>query len=149
MKKISFNFILFIMFSCTVQAQSVDNNQTIYTLSPLLSVTPKIYLLNESVLRKYQLPQNYMIVQNPLKDIVTLWEFPNEFPASQAQQLPAATPAAQSTNTVPEKQKSLGKQNLPAELAQMTKMLESLGLESGKEFSIRDLNQPLPDLTKK
>ncbi|MCX5813664.1 MAG: hypothetical protein NT178_14130 [Proteobacteria bacterium] len=137
------------MFSHIGPAQSVDNNQTVYTLSPLLSVTPKIYVLNESDLKKYQLPQNYMIVKNPSKNIVTLWEFPNEFPTGQVQQLPATLPAGQSIKTIQEKQKSVDEQKSPPGLGQMTKLLESLGLGSGKEVSIFDLNQLLSGADKK
>jgi hypothetical protein len=150
MKKISFIFLFFIMLSCSGFAQGVDSNQTIYTLSPLLSVKPKIYIFKESDLIKHQLPQNYMIVKNPLKDTATLWEFPNEFPAGQTQQLPTVKPpAAQSASTAQEKQKSVVDLKLPAGLDQMTKLLESLSPGSGKEFSINDLKQLLPIINKK
>ena len=145
-KKIPFIFLLLIVIPCIGPAQSVDHNQTVYPLSPILSVTPKIYVLNESDLRKHQLPQNYMIVKNPLKNTITLWEFPNEFPAVQIQQSPAITSAPQSTKAVDEKQKSIGEQKSAPELAQMTKLLESLGFKSGKDFSIVDLHQLLPGM---
>jgi hypothetical protein len=143
MKKICFIFLLLTMFPCAGFAQSADNNQTVYTLSPLLSVKAKIYVLDESDLSKYQLPQNYMIVRNPSKVTVTLWEFPNQFPADQSQQLPTAVPSKESTKISQEKQKSL------AEPGQMTKMLGSLGLGAGKEISISDLNQLLTGANKK
>jgi len=149
MKNIFFIFLLFIIFLHTGFAQSVDNNQTVYTLSPLLSVTPKVHVLNESVLRKYQLPQNYMIVQNPLKSTATLWEFPNEFPSAQSQQLPAAIPTSQSTKIIQEKQKSADEQKSLPGPGQTAKLLESLGLGSGKEISIHDLNQLLQVVDKK
>lgn len=127
-------------------SQGTGKNQTIFTLSPLLSVTSKIYVLNESDLRKYQLPQNYMIVRNPAKETITLWEFPNEFPVDQAKPLPKDTPNNLSEKTIQEKPKTADEQRSLAEPGQMIKLLKSLGLGSGKEISIHDLNQLLTDV---
>jgi|GEM_PF-809409 len=149
MKNICFIVLLLTIFPHNGFAQKAGNNQTVYTLSPLLSVTPKIYVINESDLRKYQLPQNYMIVRNPSKEVVTLWEFPNEFPMDQAKQLPATIPTDRSTKIAQEKQKTTDAQKSLAEPGQMTKLLESLGLGSGKEVSISDLNQLLPGISQK
>jgi hypothetical protein len=150
MKKQCFLIILLTFFLQNGFAQNAgNNNQAVYTLSPLLSVTPKIYVLNESDLRKYQLPQNYMMVKNPSKETVTLWEFPDEFPMNKTNQLPAAIPDDRSTRTVPDKQKATHEQKPLTEPGQMTDLLKSLGLGSGKEISISDLNQLLPIANKK
>ncbi len=143
MKKLCFLIILLTIPLQNGFAQNAGSNQTIYTLSPILSVAPKIYVLNESDIRKHQLPQNYMIVKNPSKETVTLWEFPNEFPMNKANQMPATIPDDRSTKTVPEKQKTMHEQKPLVEPGQMTDLLKSLGLGSGKEVSISDLNQLL------
>jgi hypothetical protein len=145
MNKISFIFVLFSMFPYIGLAQS-PGNKTVYTLSPLLSVKPKIYVLNESDLWKHQLPKNYMIVKNPLKDILTLWEFPNEFPAEHSQQLQSDIQRTQSTNNIMEKQKLVGEQKSAPEPTQIIKLLELLGLGSDKEVSMNNLNKSLPGL---
>jgi hypothetical protein len=139
MKKICFIFFLFILFPYVGFTQNVDNNQTVYSLSPLISISPKIYILYESDLSKYQLPQNYMIVRNPSKNTVTLWEFPNEFTAGQAQQLPATTSVEQSKKTVQEKQRAVNEQKALTVSEQKAKILESFGVEPDKEASIFDL----------
>jgi hypothetical protein len=143
MKKISFISLLLIILPHTGFTQNTGNNQTVYTLSPLVSVSPKIYVFNESDLKKYQLPKNYMLVKNPSKNTVTLWEFPNEFSAGQAQNLPASLPAEQLTKNIQEKQKSADTQKMPALPEQKQSILGLLGPGAGREVPILDLRQTL------
>ncbi|MCX5805688.1 MAG: hypothetical protein NT010_06420 [Proteobacteria bacterium] len=144
MKKISFISLLLIILPYTGFTQSTGNNQTVYTLSPLVSISPKIYVLNGSDLKKYQLPKNYMLVKYPSKNTVTLWEFPNEFSSGQVENLPASLPAEQLTKNVQEKQKSADTQKIPALPEQKQSILGLLGPGAGKEVPIFDLRQPLP-----
>jgi len=145
MKKTCFISILIALFPYIGLAQNIDNKQrTIYTLSPLLDIKPKIYVINELNLRKHQLPQNYMIVRNPLENMVTLWEFPNEFPASQVKQTPTLEQTDKTTKNILENPKKGIEQKSLSGLEQTSKLLESAGLGSDKEISNFDLKKLLP-----
>lgn len=143
MRKIYFIFLFLASFPYAGFAQGTGGNQNVYTLSPLLSVTPKVYVINESDLPKYQLPQNYMIVKNPSKNKVTLWAFPNEFPANQAKEAPKPEPAEKSDKAGQEKPKPEDAQKPPLGPAQLSELLKSAGLGAGKELSIQDIGKLL------
>ncbi len=75
-------------------------SEQVYALPPLLKAQPKIYILKESDLSRYQMPQNYMIVRNTKDKTVVLWEFPAEISKIEA---PVPAPVAQGPLQKPEK----------------------------------------------